>query len=209
MKLCSSTFSGNVWLLALTIHTWSGVKYVVTVRNIVVARQCFYTCLSFCPQGGRGRLSPRQTPLGSHPLERHSPWVDTPLGRHPPGRHPPGQTPPTPKWRPLQRTVRILLECIVVLTLILIKGRTNFLDSKDFVKFLVINKDKFESSIEFRLSCSISLHGISYMVFCFIFIGSFDYRSELTEKKKIPTPFLALFSQKNGWKSLFKETLNC
>ena len=42
----------------------------------------------------------------------------TPLGRHPPGRyrpgrHPPGQTPP-PSRRPLQRMVRILLECILV-----------------------------------------------------------------------------------------------
>ena len=51
--------------------------------------------------------TPRQTP----------PCTDTPLGKHPPGRHPPlgrhhptGQTP----QRPLQRTVRILLECILV-----------------------------------------------------------------------------------------------
>ena len=29
------------------------------------------------------------------------------------GRHPPGQTPPHPSW-PLQRTVRILLQCILV-----------------------------------------------------------------------------------------------
>ena len=50
--------------------------------------------------------------------ETHPSW-QTPLGRHPLGRHPwkdtPGQTPPS-RW-PLQRTVRILLECFLVLVL--------------------------------------------------------------------------------------------
>ena len=41
-------------------------------------------------------------------------WADTPLGRHlPRADTPPGQTPP-PSRRLLQRTVRILLECILV-----------------------------------------------------------------------------------------------
>ena len=39
---------------------------------------------------------------------------DNPLDRHPLDKHSPGQTPPTPQGRPLQRTVRILLECILV-----------------------------------------------------------------------------------------------
>ena len=83
------------------------------------------------PQGRQplGRHPPEQTPpgrhlwedtpLGRHPLDRHPP----PLVKHPPGqthpeadnplgRHPPGQTPP-PR-RPLQRTIRILLECILI-----------------------------------------------------------------------------------------------
>ena len=57
-----------------------------------------------------GVLFPRQTPPGRHPLGRHPPGqtppprVDTPLGRH------------TPLRRPLQWTVRILLECILVYT---------------------------------------------------------------------------------------------
>ena len=47
--------------------------------------------------------------------------VYTPLGRHPPRQTPPGQitpgrTPPPPPRLPLQRTVRILLECIPVIT---------------------------------------------------------------------------------------------
>ena len=46
-------------------------------------------CQEFCPQWGR--CTPRQTP-------------------------PPGQTPPSPGRRLLQRTVRILLECIFVLS---------------------------------------------------------------------------------------------
>ena len=68
--------------------------------------------------------SPGQTP----PLGRHLPWADTSPGQTPPDRHapwadmPPGQTPPghTPtlgrhpsRWLQ-QRTVRILLECILV-----------------------------------------------------------------------------------------------
>ena len=58
-------------------------------------------CIPACT--GAEPPSPRQTDI---PLGRHFP------GRHlPPGRHPPGQTPP--RW-PLQRTVRILLECILV-----------------------------------------------------------------------------------------------
>ena len=39
-------------------------------------------------------------------------WSDTSPCRHPPGRYPPGQT--HPSRRLLQRTVRILLECILV-----------------------------------------------------------------------------------------------
>ena len=70
-----------------------------------------------------------QTPLLLWTLGRH-PQVDTPLDRHPLGRHPPADTPPADthplgrhpplpcrhppgRWLP-QRTVRILLECILV-----------------------------------------------------------------------------------------------
>ena len=52
-----------------------------------------------------------QTPLSGQtpPLWADTPW--TPSGQTP--HPPPGQTPPSPR-RPLQRTVRILLECILV-----------------------------------------------------------------------------------------------
>ena len=46
--------------------------------------------------------------LGRHPLGRHLPRRHTPSWQTPPGRHTPRQTPP------LQRTIRILLECILV-----------------------------------------------------------------------------------------------
>ena len=65
------------------------------------------------------------TPLGQIPPplgQTRPPWTDTPLGRDPSGRHPlPGRPPWTdtppgrhPPRRPLQRTVHILLECILV-----------------------------------------------------------------------------------------------
>ena len=47
-------------------------------------------------------------------------WQTPPLSKHPRGqtpllgKHLPGQTPPPPGRRLLQRTVRILLECILV-----------------------------------------------------------------------------------------------
>ena len=59
---------------------------------------------------------PQQTPLwADSPPRQAPPWTDTPLGRHLPGRHPRGETPgQTPPRQPLQRMVRILLECFLV-----------------------------------------------------------------------------------------------
>ena len=91
-------------------------------------------CQSFCPQGVSSRHRPwPDIPLVRHPLGQTLPsgqtvpWADTPwqtpswpetasLGRNPPlGRHPTWQiNPPPPSRHQLQRTVRILLECILV-----------------------------------------------------------------------------------------------
>ena len=72
------------------------------------------------------QTSPKaETSLGRHPpppplqadTPRQKPPGQTPPGRQPPGRHPraePSPHPPTPADRLLQRTVRILLECILV-----------------------------------------------------------------------------------------------
>ena len=75
-----------------------------TVRNVVAARYCFHRRLSFCSLGVRECLA--------DPPGRHTPQADTPLGRHPPGR-----TPLPPSRQLPQRTVCIVLECILVLTL--------------------------------------------------------------------------------------------
>ena len=88
---------------------------IFTVRNSSCGK-VILSQVSVCPGGG-------VHPLGRHPPGKH-PRADTPPGRHPLGRHPrlgrhpPGQTPPAdtphpPRW-PLQQTVHILLECILV-----------------------------------------------------------------------------------------------
>ena len=69
--------------------------------------------ICLCSQEGWGvsaRHTPRQIPLSRTP--RQKPPRQTPPGSHfTPARHPPRQ--------PLQRTVRILLECILVVNFIL------------------------------------------------------------------------------------------
>ena len=76
-----------------------------------------------------GQTPPGQTPpVGRHTPGRHLPWTDTPWADTPLGRHPL----PSACWdtqcpvvagllRPLQRTVRILLECNVVIYCLLCK----------------------------------------------------------------------------------------
>ena len=76
------------------IHCISKVSFhIITVATVVAERLCFHKHLSFCPRAEV--YTPRQTPPG-HTHPRTPPWT------HPPRR-------------PLQRTVRILLECILVL----------------------------------------------------------------------------------------------
>ena len=91
-------------------------------------RLCFYRRLSVHRGGGWGCLpqcmlayhTPReQTPLGADtpreqtpPLEQTPPRADDPLEQTP---LPPSRYPPPPEIRSLLRTIRILLECILVL----------------------------------------------------------------------------------------------
>ena len=86
---------------------WS---YIITVRNSSCGKIMFsQACVKNSVQGGVHPLPPRQT--GRHPLGR----PPHPLGRHPPpGRHLPPPQGRSLLRRPLQRTVRILLECILV-----------------------------------------------------------------------------------------------
>ena len=64
--------------------------FLVTVRNIVVAKECFYTCLSFCSQGGVSGRHPRahlhrQTPPGRHPTSQETATAED--GTHSTGMH--------------------------------------------------------------------------------------------------------------------------
>ena len=78
---------------------WNNYVFLFTVRSVVAERLCFHRPLSFCSQ--LGVCIPACT--GADTPGRHSPHLV---------RHPPRQTPP---GRPLQRTVRILLECILLI----------------------------------------------------------------------------------------------
>ena len=115
-----------------------------------------------------GRHPPGQTPpwadtsLGRHPLGRylpgHTPPWETPLGRYPLGRHPPRQTPgQTPlRRRPLQRTVRIILECIYV---IICKLYHIFFIVKPF-------------HVKWRwMCCFLNLSWIYSVLFCFLHVA--------------------------------------
>ena len=85
------------FFLTITILTFSGVlnNYTYYRPQTKLRKGNVFTsvCQEFCPQEGGG-VHP-QTDL-------------------PPGRHPPGKTPPAPSRRLLLRTLRILLECILV-----------------------------------------------------------------------------------------------
>ena len=79
----------------------------ITVSNEIA--KVMFLHLSVCPQGGvclgacwDSTSPPEQTP------QEHTPWEQTL-----PWRRPPEETPPS-RWL-LQRTVRILLECILVI----------------------------------------------------------------------------------------------
>ena len=90
---------------------------LITVHNSSSGKVMF-SQVSVCPRGEVYEAGTHPTPLwqtdtplaGRHPLWR----ADTP-GRHTPPRvDTPGQTHPPPSTGLLQRTVRILLECILV-----------------------------------------------------------------------------------------------
>ena len=98
-------------------------------------------CQEFCPQGevytpSWTHTHTMKTPT-SHPLSRHNPWTYTRLGRQPAldalsGHTLPVQTPPPPcqialpHRRPLQWTVHILLECILLMAFKSLGQQINF-----------------------------------------------------------------------------------
>ena len=90
----------NAFLLPSAMKLWKGNVFTPV-------------CQSFCSQGG----------VSQHALGQTPPWAETPGQTPPVSQHALGQTPPcvsqhalwqTPPRMPLHRTVRILLECILV-----------------------------------------------------------------------------------------------
>ena len=64
--------------------------FLVTVRKRSLRRLCFYTCLSFCSQGGSASVHAGIPP----------PHLPPPGTRHPPDQTPPEQTPPWDQTAP-------------------------------------------------------------------------------------------------------------
>ena len=93
----------------------SRVQYYFTARKRSLRRLCFYTCLSFCPQGGLPHcMLGYHTPWQGDPLARRAPWhghllagqtlpgKETPLARQtPPARKTPWQGDPPGRADPL------------------------------------------------------------------------------------------------------------
>ena len=106
-------------------NTFISQRYVSVFAHLLpsatmLRRLCFYTCLSFCPEGGGVYLSvcwdttpPQSRPPGSRPPgaapagSRQPPWKQTPPGsRHPPGADtPPGSRHPLGSRHPWEQTV--------------------------------------------------------------------------------------------------------
>ena len=79
----------------------------ITIYNSSCGKVMFSQASVILSTGG-GVHPQADTPLGTHPLDRHLPPGQTPTPPPPLGRHPTLR-------RPLRRTVRILLECILVI----------------------------------------------------------------------------------------------
>ena len=125
-------FPSNIFHLIKEIEINLGVfEIIITVRKEVSKVMFLQACV--CPHGGclpqcvlgyhpRSRHPPaKETPCQGDPLcQGDFPTKETPLPRRPPAKEtphqgdPPAKGTPTPERRPLLRTVRILLECILV-----------------------------------------------------------------------------------------------
>ena len=97
-----NVFNGSLQTLSWQKHRYETSNCFITVRKQSCGKVMFLHLSVMLFTGGRC-TPPRKTPL---------------LRQTPPDRHPPGQTPILPQGRPLQRTVRILLDCILILPLI-------------------------------------------------------------------------------------------
>ena len=101
-------------------NCFSLLLLIFTIRNSSCGKIMFsQACVKNSVQGG-GVHPPRQTPLKADSPLADTPWPDTsPRQTSRFGRQLPLGRPPPPPRRPLQRTVRILLEWILVLILVI------------------------------------------------------------------------------------------
>ena len=111
----------------LAQHFFLNHEIILVDRSLLpsatkLRRLCFYRRLSVHRGGGGVCLSAYwdTTHTHTHPQKQTPPQSRPPRTRYPPdqtppwSRHPTGSDTPPPKIRPLLRTVRILLECILV-----------------------------------------------------------------------------------------------
>ena len=125
------TFLSCNCYFASLLRLWGNPHRTLPPANEVWGKAMFYTCVLFCPHGGRERVCP--IPSGCRPpLDADPPWMQTPWGwADHPGCRPPRcrpqtlrlgggwaevwmQTPPPPDTVN-KRAVHMLLECILVL----------------------------------------------------------------------------------------------
>ena len=133
----SSNKVGNIWHSCNCWEWFHGFDYQYLVYSFLIKsllpsatklrRLCFYTCLSFCPQVGSGSVH-AEIPPPCSPKSRHT---------HPPKAGTP-QEQTSPRADPLRRlplrTVRILLECILVLTFVSITIFITLNKSEEFLR---------------------------------------------------------------------------
>ena len=95
LSTCIESVSSSNTRLCSSLRFYNA-KIIFTGRCVVATRLCFYTCLSFCPQGGvypsmHWGTPPCPVHVGIHPPGRRHPWADIPLtatgaaGTHPTG----------------------------------------------------------------------------------------------------------------------------
>ena len=133
--MCKHQGAELLYGIIRTLHYITMANCVITLCNEVA--KVMFSQASVCPPQGGGvclsawwdtppweRTPPpwSRHPRSRHPLEQTPPRADNPPWEQTPPRAdtsqeqtpPQKQTPPPPEIRPLLRTVRILLECILV-----------------------------------------------------------------------------------------------
>ena len=113
LRLCCIYFIINIFIVYQVASV--NFRYIYRPQTKLQKGNVFTPVCEFCSHG-EVYTPPEQTPPGQTPPPADTPPGQTHTPHTHPGRHPPADrhNPPTPRW-PLQHTVRILLECILVI----------------------------------------------------------------------------------------------